>query len=138
MADVSIKYNFKDYNRVANKWRPFAAKMPKEMIVIIGTWAKATRAILKSTPYPAKRAGQRYVRTGNLANRWAAEQIGRGWSIVNRAKYSGYVVGQPDGTGQAWMHKGRWWKSATVIKAELPKLRREMVSEIREGMTSGL
>ena len=138
MADMSIRYDFKDYNRVANKWRPYAAQMPKQLNPIIGLWARGTRAKLKSTPYPPKRAGQRYVRTGNLANRWAAVQIGRGWSITNSAKYAGYVVGRPDGKGQAWMHKGRWWKSADVIKAELPALRQEMVKEIRTGMLNGL
>ena len=78
---------------------------------VVGPWARRTRAVLKSTPYPNERPGQVYIRTGQLANRWKTVQVGGQWHIVNEATdprgriYPVYVVGDEEGEDQAWMHE---------------------------------
>lgn len=93
-------------------------------------WAQVVRARLKSTPYPARRPRQRYVRTGLLANSWRAERQGAGVLIANSAPYHGYVVGDAGGRGQAWMHRGRWWLGRDVVEEARPALREALVREM--------
>jgi len=107
--------------------RSASAKAPGVMDEISYRWAQNVRAKLKSTPYPPKRPGQRYVRTGRLANSWRAERKGKGRAlIVNSAGYSGYVVGKK----QAWMHRGRWWLGRNVLMESAPELETAAKREI--------
>ena len=118
-------------NAVANRWRAAAAQAGPEIQEAAFRWAQGTRAALKSTPYPAKRPGQRYVRTGRLASSWAAERRGGGDAVIrNSAGYAGYVVGNSQGEGQAWMHRGRWWTARDVIQGERPKLRAAIIAQV--------
>jgi hypothetical protein len=107
--------------------RSASAKAPGVMDEISYRWAQNVRAKLKSTPYPPKRPGQRYVRTGRLANSWRAERKGKGRAvIINSAGYSGYVVGKK----QAWMHRGRWWLGRNVLMESAPELETAAKREI--------
>ena len=107
--------------------RSASAKAPGVMDEISYRWAQNVRAKLKSTPYPPKRPGQRYVRTGRLANSWRAERKGKGRAgIINSASYSGYVVGKK----QAWMHRGRWWLGRNVLMESAPELETAAKREI--------
>jgi hypothetical protein len=71
--------------------------------------------------YPAQRAGQRYVRSGDLGRGWVNAQpqfVVRGGGGVdmrleNRVDYAGWVQGE----AQAWMHAGRWQTAASVLTA---------------------
>lgn len=73
--------------------------------------------------YPAPRHGQRYARTYALASGWrnSRTRLGR-WRIWNTQPYSGYVVGDQYGLGQAWMHRGRWWIARHRVDAHRPDL----------------
>ena len=120
---------------VANELRTAAAKAPKEMQEATYRWAQTVRAALKAKPYPAKRPGQKYVRTGRLANSWAVERQGKGVVIVNRAEgrsgpYSRFVIGDAKGAGQAWMHRGRWWTGRGVVDEYREALRDDIISEL--------
>jgi len=107
--------------------RSASAKAPGVMDEISYRWAQNVRAKLKSTPYPPKRPGQRYVRTGRLANSWRAERKGKGRAvIINSAGYSGYVVGKK----QAWTHRGRWWLGRNVLMESAPELETAAKREI--------
>jgi hypothetical protein len=107
--------------------RSASAKAPGVMDEISYRWAQNVRAKLKSTPYPPKRPGQRYVRTGRLANSWRAERLGKGRALIaNSAGYSGYVVGKK----QAWMHRGRWWLGRNVLMESAPELETAAKREI--------
>ena len=107
--------------------RSASAKAPGVMDEISYRWAQNVRAKLKSTPYPPKRPGQRYVRTGRLANSWRAERLGKGRALIaNSAGYSGYVVGKK----QAWMHRGRWWLGRSVLIESAPELQTAAIREI--------
>ena len=107
--------------------RSASAKAPGVMDEISYRWAQNVRAKLKSTPYPPKRPGQRYVRTGRLAKSWRAERRGKGRALIaNSAGYSGYVVGKK----QAWMHRGRWWLGRTVLMESAPELEAAAIREI--------
>ena len=107
--------------------RSASAKAPGVMDEISYRWAQNVRAKLKSTPYPPKRPGQRYVRTGRLANSWRAERKGKGRAvIINSAGYSGYVVGKK----QAWFHRGRWWLGRSVLMESAPELKAAAIKEL--------
>jgi len=80
--------------------------------------------------YPPERQGQRYKRTGRFFRSWGIDRIGNtGYLIKNTARdprtrkeYGRYVVGTAYGTGQAWMHKGRWELLRDVVEEELQRL----------------
>ena len=117
--------------------RSASAKAPGVMDEISYRWAQNVRAKLKSTPYPPKRPGQRYVRTGRLANSWRAERKGKGRAvIINSAGYSGYVVGDGAGQRQAWMHRGRWWLMRDMVDEKRPELKRMMVQMLTRQLKS--
>lgn len=80
----------------------------------------------------------RYHRTGNLGHSWVIEEAqgDSGYTISNNASHKGhqygrYVVGDAYGTGQAWMHKGRWQKLRDVVDEEVETLPDEVEEEIR-------
>ena len=85
--------------------------------------------------YPAERPNQTYHRTGNLGASWDVRRLDDGYQIVNTARargraYAHYVVGNAYGTGQAWMHQGRWPVFRGVVDAEIEKMPREIADEI--------
>lgn len=116
------------YNRLQNKFRRIAADNPEIGDEPIREFAQDARGDLKAEPYPPKRQGQRYIRTGQLANRWKTVKEREGqYSIVNEASnkgrfYASFVVGQK----QAWMHKGRWWKAKDVVLRNIDDLRAKL------------
>lgn len=82
-------------------------------------------------------AAGRYRRTGRLGQSWVIEDAGSGsgYKISNDAsnrgrRYGHYVVGDAYGTGQAWMHQGRWQKLRDVVDEEVAKLPPEVEKEI--------
>lgn len=84
-------------------------------------WAERTVKTLRAQRYPARRPGQKYVRTGKLGSSWYTEKRGNDVAIVNKASHRGqaypeFVVGEK----QAWMHKGRWWRAKDVIEKTSP------------------
>jgi len=120
-----VRMEFKGYNRVRNALRGLASKRKDVSSPIIAEWLKKLRATLKSEKYPPKLPNQKYIRTGNLANRWAVQDN----AIINRAKYAGYVVGK--GT-QAEIHQGRWWTMQDVVNRESPKLVKSLSERYEE------
>lgn len=127
---------------VRNELRGAVAKLGPKAQDVTYRWAQDTRATLKSTPYPPKRPGQRYVRTGRLASSWAATRAGKGAIITNSASgksgvYAGYVVGDNRGEKQAWMHRGRWWTARSIIDRERPKLKAALMAEVERTFPLG-
>lgn len=133
-TDSNITIEIRGYNRVRNNLRSVIAAHPKETDEVMRVWAEDTRMLLKRTPYPAKPANSRYIRTGKLASSWRKDRIKPGvWIIANNARgpkgrfYARYVVGVKDGAGdqrQAWMHRNRWWNADEVIEQQrIPELR---------------
>lgn len=99
--------------RVANRYRTAASKAPQTIDKIMGAHMQTWRKDLKAEPYAPKRTGQKYIRTGNLANSWRVHKRGLArYSIVNSASYSMYVV---DKKKQAWMHEKRWWTAQDIL-----------------------
>ena len=118
-------------NAVTNRLRTAAAKAPGAVGDAAYRWAQDVRGKLKSTPYPPKRPGQRYVRTGRLANSWRAERVSQSRTVItNSAAYSGYVVGNSRGERQAWFHRGRWWRARDVIAESRPELKASVLREM--------
>lgn len=92
----------------------------------------ATRVMEKMRKYPPKRPGQKYRRTYNLRNNWKAERYknDKGYTIRNAMSYAHYPVGDAYGTGQAWMHKGRWPLFRDITEQELKELPEAIQEEI--------
>ena len=73
--------------------------------------------------YPAERAGQRYQRTGQLGAGFRYGAISKShYQFVNEVPYVRWVVGDSDGNGQSWMHRGRWFVARERVEAEQPTL----------------
>jgi hypothetical protein len=131
-----IEFKFVGYQRVENKLRLLAAEHPEVYEDTLTRWAGTMRSKLKSRPYPPPRAGQKYVRTGRLANSWRVEKVGPGRvTIANSAQskgryYGPYVVGDGAGKEQAWMHEDRWWLAADVVKEDTAELTQQMAREL--------
>lgn len=133
---MSISMEFKGYNRVSNGLRLLASEMAGEVVdPVLGEWTKDMRYALKAEPYPPKRPGQTYVRTGQLANRWRAEQVKPGvWRINNAAvgkngrEYAQFVVGEQ----QAWMHQGRWWLAREIVEGYAGDLTERLADKLVE------
>ena len=106
--------------------------------------AAMERALKKSIPYRGgasydvpERGG--YVRTGNLGRSGYIEQVGLSTRIRVEAyrdgrEYGGYVVGNAEGTGQAWMHVGRWTTLRQAVDAEIDGLTGELDGELQRGV----
>lgn len=121
--------------RVANNMRA-AAAASENTLPITKRWGQETRRKLKGKKYPPRRPGQRYRRTGLLANSWRSKVTGKNTiSIENEASRRGrpypvFVIGDRAGKRQAWMHVGRWWIAREVIDDEVPELRRRIQDDI--------
>jgi hypothetical protein len=92
-------------------------------------YAAIQRAVKKSPGYlggnsytTPERPGQGYVRTGNLGRSVALEQDGLSSRVNVNSGYETYVIGNADGTGQAWMHAGRWPTLRSAVDDEVAKL----------------
>ena len=131
---MQVDYQLRGVNRVRNQLRRLAANSPRIVDNELGKWARMVRGILKATRYPPPPPRSKYIRTGRLANSWSAGRERMGvWSIRNSASYSGYVVGDAKGNGQAYMHKGRWWIGRNIIEDHVPELRRSIVEALADG-----
>lgn len=118
-------------NRVRNSLRRLAADAPEIIDEDIREWSQDVRRSLKATKYPPRRPGQTYIRTGRLANSFAVDREGRGrYSLVNRAPYALYVIGDSRGQNQAWMHEGRWWTMRQEIEQYTPELVRRITASL--------
>jgi len=133
---IRFQLTIRGNDEIVAQLRAAASKSPRQMDDALYRWAQGVRGKLKSTPYPPKRANQRYVRTGRLASSWRAERLGNGRVLIaNSAPYSGYVVGGGARNRQAWMHSGRWWRGQDVIIENLPELGHNIVKELDKLLT---
>ncbi len=132
---MNVDIKITGVNRIENKLRYMISSMPDIVDGDVADWSRDMARLLKGTPYPSKRPGQNYVRTGQLANRRrVSRQKSASYNILNDARgrrgrlYAGYVVGS--GGDQAWMHAGRWWIARDVINGFSGDLTRRMVRRI--------
>ena len=80
--------------------------------------------------YPPERPGQRYVRTGRLAEGWASAEpsytptpSGFSATMENPTSYGPYVQGgQDDDPHQAWMHAGHWTTDDEIVHDDEPQI----------------
>ena len=148
---VSLKYDFKGYNRVRNSLRKLASDYRETTDGTVKDWTKDQRAEMKSfgyppqtnEPQPFKSERQRrwffwalaaglinvpYIRTGNIANSWRARQEGWShWVLENSAAYAALVVGREK---QVRYHQGNWWIAEDVIEEDVKDLTEDLTEEI--------
>ncbi len=96
--------------------------------------------------YPPTLAGQRYQRTGTYGRSFKIESVGKGYRMVSDARqkgrrYTKYVGGLADGSGQASIHAGRWELIRTTaqgIISNIVQISEEMFNRIANGQPGGL
>jgi len=133
LTGVEVRTTISGTNAVASDLRGLASRLPRKVTNATYDWAmESVVRQLVAKPPPPKRPGQRYRRTGRLQARWHARANGRGVEIYNEQPYAGYVVGDAKRQRQAWMHKGRWYLFADVVKGARPALRQRMATLIRQ------
>lgn len=82
--------------------------------------------------YPSKPSTSTYIRTGDLRDSVEIVDMSNGSTVKidpvspRGVHYGTYVIGNPWGVGQAWMHKGRW----PLLKAVADKVTRTMAQEM--------
>lgn len=89
--------------------------------------------------YPPELPGQRYRRTGTYRRSFRVEPVGRGYRLYSDAvqrgrRYTRYVGGAADGSGQARIHAGRW----TLIRDAVESAQRAIIERAREYMRAEL
>jgi hypothetical protein len=82
-------------------------------------WTKNTPAELPS-----------YKRTGDLSRGYTIEKLTNGYRILNRTKYTGFVVGNAYGLGQAKVHRYRHPLMRDVVDQEVTRLAPEIQNSI--------
>lgn len=71
--------------------------------------------------YPPERGD--YVRTYAYYDSFRVEPTDyASWRLSSNLDYTRYVGGLADGSGQAWMHQGRWTKIADAVRARAEDL----------------
>ena len=128
-------FEMRGTNRVRNQLRTLAAVDPDITDPVLGNHARSERRRLKSTPYPAKLPGQKYVRTGNLANRFSARRVKKGvWRVENSATYSVWVIKR--GMQNRQYHRGRWWTMEDILEDGMPDLTRDLSHALEQKLDS--
>lgn len=93
------------------------------------------RIVRRMQAYPPERPRQKYKRTGRLFRSWKIDNSQDRYTIENTAAkkgrlYGHFVIGNAYGTGQAWMHRGRWLLLRDVVEQELEKLPDDVLEKI--------
>ena len=140
MASITVKV---DNGKVRQSLTTIGQALPR--ITDKRVWRMMMAARDEVRTYPAPLPGQRYKRTGK---RYAATNVYRvdnkTYRLDSNPTYRGrtanpYVVGDSQGKGQAWMHRGRWAVMFAVVSKWVKTLLREIETDIadllrREGM----
>lgn len=102
-----------DYPRIAEPH--YRAATEAALLDTVGTVAE----------YPPGAPNSTYRRTGTLGRTWTSAQpefrsMGTGFegSIGNATPYAPYVQGDE----QARVHRGRWWKVESIVKARTERI----------------
>jgi hypothetical protein len=88
----------------------------------LGLWAEDVLAdrLYGEDKYAPPPPNSKYIRTGRLGRGYGLMRHSRtAVRIFNLTPYTGYVVGDAQGQGQAWMHAGRWWLARQRVEARL-------------------
>jgi hypothetical protein len=88
----------------------------------LGRWAEDVLDdhLYGEDKYAPPPPNSRYIRTGRLGRGYGLMRHSRtAVRIFNLTPYTGYVVGDADGRGQAGIHQGRWWLARQRVEARL-------------------
>lgn len=129
MADFKLEVD--GAGQLADRFSRIARESPGTFDKVVQRWAKRTANQLIKKAYPPTRPGQTYKRTRRLRRGWRSRRINSMEAeIFNETPYASYVVGDSQGQGQAWMHRGRWWLGADEVSAREPELVNMLENEI--------
>jgi hypothetical protein len=87
----------------------------------LGLWAEDVLddQLYGEDKYAPPPPNSRYIRTGRLGRGYGLMRHGLAVRIFNLTPYTGYVVGDAEGRGQAGIHQGRWWLARQRVEARL-------------------
>lgn len=155
---MTLSFEFRGTNRVANALRRLASQMPQVVDTAMGPWSQETRAALKAAGKGIPRNTEKmrwvsekqrkfvmasirdgsiqvpYRRTGRMSSSWSARRNSPGvWVIMNSAPYAVYVVGNP----QYWMHSSRWYVAEDEIRKKAPELAKKVARALGRAWAAG-
>ena len=86
-----------------------------------------------------ERQGQKYIRTGEYGKSFDVVEEGltfklKSDAVQNGRRYTRYVGGYADGTGQSWFHRGRWPLIRDVVLRFAMSLTQELEAAIKRGI----
>lgn len=110
MTQVTVKVDASQVEALGYKAMLAVERLPQKIIK-----AEITEAVEQVRTYPPPPAGSTYRRTGTYFRSFKIESVGRGYRMSSDARqkgrrYTTYVGGLQDGSGQARVHNGRWMK----------------------------
>lgn len=103
-------------------------KIPNRADRVVGKFVGDLASEYTSRPYAARLPNQRYVRRGRFGRGWESGRVSQSkYYIDNTAAakgrfYARYVVGDSIGSGQASIHRGRWWVFRKDLDSKIPDL----------------
>lgn len=103
-------------------WLAKGEKLDEPIGRALGEWATETLdgQLYGSANYAPPPPNSRYIRTGTLGAGWGLSRHSQtGVTFLNMTSYTGYVVGNEEGGGQAGIHAGRWWLARKRIEDRL-------------------
>lgn len=110
MTQVTVKVDASQVEALTYKATLAVERLPQKVIK-----AEIQAAVDLVRTYPPPPVGSTYRRTGTYFRSFKIESIGRGYRMSSDARqkgrrYTKYVGGLQDGSGQAAVHNGRWMK----------------------------
>lgn len=127
-----VEIEIRNYARLGQGLRLIAAQGQDVIDEAVDKLVESEPWRLRNELYPPIVPGQRYQRTGTLANSWRQEKTEAGrWLISNVARrknqsYAEYVVGASD--DQAKVHRGRWWIGREKVEEHFKKKGSEILA----------
>lgn len=92
--------------------------------------------------YPPELPNQKYIRTGTYYRSFKLRPNGTGYTLSSDAvqkgrHYTPYVGGAADGTGQAIIHVGRWFRIKDAVSAAAERIRQRAEEKFRKILEGG-
>lgn len=122
MTQITVEIDDNEVKSVVKNSILAVEKLPKKVFRAEIETAKAEAA-----KYPPETPKQVYVRTGTYGRSFKIEPVGSGYRLISDARqkgrrYTKYVGGLADGSGQAKVHAGRWVLIADAMRRAVERI----------------
>ena len=122
MTQIQVKVDHNEVTSVVNRATLAVERLPQRVVK-----REIEQARDEARDYPPRLPWSKYRRTNTYYNSFRIESIGRGYILSSNAqqhgrRYTKYVGGLADGTGQAGVHRGRWTLIYHAVRAATERI----------------